>query len=420
MTPWYPQQLRRHPGYAGLKGFISSFSYLEIIRQGNDLVHIRTLIPWNILRPNDNFHALESIQAAVTQRLAAAHSPALACCKELDYCPSRTKRIWLPAICLPMWPFAPIQSKSCFSQNVGTHFWGFFFGCNQFWGFIFPQTVGAEQLLPCSDRTAHPSGQSIVRKRAGAFFSIVVSWYLPLWSSIIIWIWIETLYPWVNTKIAGKWIFIPRINGKIYRYWSKAIYWPQECKVSISVFYTFLSVFGAAFSYLWPVPIGLGDIKVKESGPQGPNGGRISSQCSWASLILTIMVSGLRIFNSWILNLYIYICSISSNPLFWPTWPTWPIPVADQKKVRHPKIPPCTADQWWSLVPLDATGRFGLSPIMPSETGCRGWHQVIQVPRVGEEKRDVMWRLTRAEIKGSMGWCKIGCLVGVTLPFTSL
>jgi hypothetical protein len=162
----------------------------------------------------------------------------------------------------------------------------------------------------------------------------VVSWYLPLWSSIIIWIWIETLYPWVNTKIAGKWIFIPRINGKIYRYWSKAIYWPQECKVSISVFYTFLSVFGAAFSYLWPVPIGLGDIKVKESGPQGrngPNGGRISSQCSWASLILTIMVSGLRIFNSWILNLYIYICSISSNPLFWPTWPTWPIPVADQK-----------------------------------------------------------------------------------------
>ena len=53
-----------------------------------------------------------------------------------------------------------------------------FFGCNQFWGFIFPQTVGAEQLLPCSDRTAHPSGQSIVRKRAGVFSPL---WYRDIY-----------------------------------------------------------------------------------------------------------------------------------------------------------------------------------------------------------------------------------------------
>ena len=157
-----------------------------------------------------------------------------------------------------------------------------------------------------------------------------------------------------------------------------------------------LPIFGAVFSYFWPLPpayrpqrslspicsANMPCIKVKESGPQRPHGGRISFQMFqsfWASLSL----------------------SISNNPRFWPTWPTWPIPVADQKKVRHPKILPCTARSVMILGTYDWNWRLG---VKKNGTLC-----------------DIMWRLTPAEIEGSMGksikiWCWI---LGILISFAS-
>ena len=175
MTPWYPQQLRRHPGYAGLKGFISCFSYMEIrgmTWKGSDVVHIRTLIPWHILIPNDNFHALEKIQAAVTQRLAAAHSPALACCKELDYCPSRPKRIWLLPFVLKYGHLHQIQIMWTRCRNALLRV--FPFGCNQ--KHFFHRLWVPNSMCPATGQTLILLG--IVCKRGVFFFSKTVLWYL--------------------------------------------------------------------------------------------------------------------------------------------------------------------------------------------------------------------------------------------------
>ena len=57
------------------------------------------------------------------------------------------------------------------------------------------RTASALQWQDCSSFWAKYCPQ-----KGRCFFPIMVSWYLPLWSSIIIWIWIETLYPWWTPK----------------------------------------------------------------------------------------------------------------------------------------------------------------------------------------------------------------------------